>query len=285
MINNIALLSQNVLFKDFIAFWWKLRLEVRKSSKLGPHLGRILLKRSLFSHCEAFDFQVRIARLRKHWCRHSTNFSNCGSACKHCTCWQPRCHNEFLLVGSINALHIKFQGWTFIATFSTAYQQGWIYVQKNLKLSLLKSGYSETVCPDQPENLQNCLSIFFKTVQNVQKHNSIFSSNVEEYHQLALLFQYKRDSGVCAGWFIKMRKAFSTYFPHLFGPKLSITSQHFWNCLLGFETVCPEKDKQTAFYSPLHIKVQIETPFYWSAISHHNSWGNMNVLAGFLASG
>ena len=131
--------------------------------------------------------------------------------------------------------------------------QGWIYVQKNLKLSLLKSGYSETVCPDQPENLQNCLSIFFKTVQNVQKHNSIFSSNVEEYHQLTLLFQYKRDSGVCAGWFIKMRKDFSTYFPHLFGPKLSITSQNFWNCLLGFETVCPEKDKQTAFYSPLSV--------------------------------
>ena len=92
--------------------------------------------------------------------RHSTNFSNCGSACKHCTCWQPRCHNEFLLVGSINALHIKFQGWTFIATFSTAYQQGCPYVQKNLKLSLLKSGYSETVCPDQSENLQNCLSKF-----------------------------------------------------------------------------------------------------------------------------
>ena len=36
--------------------------------------------------------------------------------------------------------------------------QGWIYVQKNLKLSTLKSGYSETVCPDQPENLWNCLS-------------------------------------------------------------------------------------------------------------------------------
>ena len=122
MINNIALLSQNVLFKDLTAFWWKQQLGLRKSSKSSPHLGRILLKRSLFTHCEAFDFQVRIARLRKHWCRHSTNFSNCGSACKHCTCWQPRCHNEFLLVGSINALHIKFQGWTFIATFSTAYQ-------------------------------------------------------------------------------------------------------------------------------------------------------------------
>ena len=39
-----------------------------------------------------------------------------------------------------------------------ALPQGWIYVQKNLKLSTLKSGYSETVCPDQPENLQNCLS-------------------------------------------------------------------------------------------------------------------------------
>ena len=33
-----------------------------------------------------------------------------------------------------------------------------IYVRKNLILSTLKSGYSETVCPDQPENLQNCLS-------------------------------------------------------------------------------------------------------------------------------
>ena len=41
---------------------------------------------------------------------------------------------------------------------------------------------------------------FSKTVyQNVQKHNSIFSSNVEEYHQLALLFKYKRDASVCAG--------------------------------------------------------------------------------------
>ena len=31
---------------------------------------------------------------------------------------------------------------------------------KNLKLSNLKSGYSETVCPDHPENFQNCLSKF-----------------------------------------------------------------------------------------------------------------------------
>ena len=38
-------------------------------SKLGPHLGRILLKRSLLSHCKAFDLEVRIARFRlwKHW--------------------------------------------------------------------------------------------------------------------------------------------------------------------------------------------------------------------------
>ena len=52
----------------------------------------------------------------------------------------------------------------------------------------------------------------------------------------------------------KMQKGFNTYFLHLFGPKLSITSKNFWNCLwvcLGSETVCPEKDRQTAFYSPL----------------------------------
>ena len=30
---------------------------------------------------------------------------------------------------------------------------------KNLKLSTLKSGYFETVCPDQPKNLQNWLSL------------------------------------------------------------------------------------------------------------------------------
>ena len=29
----------------------------------------------------------------------------------------------------------------------------------------------------------------------------------------------------------KMPKDFSSYFPHLFGPKLSITSINFWNCL------------------------------------------------------
>ena len=51
-----------------------------------------------------------------------------------------------------------------------------------------------------------------------------------------------------------MQKGFNTYFLHLFGPKLSITSKNFWNCLqvcLGSETVCPEKDRQAAFYSPL----------------------------------
>ena len=56
----------------------------------------------------------------------------------------------------------------------------------------------------------------------------------------------------------KMRKDFSTYFLHLFGPKLSIKSKNFWNCLwvcLGSETVCPEKDRQMAFYSPLSLYI------------------------------
>ena len=40
-------------FKDFITFSWKNNnLGVCKSSELGPHLGRILLKRSLFSPIE-----------------------------------------------------------------------------------------------------------------------------------------------------------------------------------------------------------------------------------------
>ena len=53
---------------------------------------------------------------------------------------------------------------------------------------------------------------------------------------------------------LKCRRAPTHIFSHLFGPKLSITSKNFWNCLqvcLGSETVCPEKDRQTAFYSPL----------------------------------
>ena len=87
-------------------------------SQLRAHFSTIFGKNETFDvkcglNADHFSSLIR---------RHSTNFSNCGSACKHCTCWQPRCHNEFLLVGSINALHIKFQGWTFIATFSTAYQ-------------------------------------------------------------------------------------------------------------------------------------------------------------------
>ena len=47
----------------------KITTQVRKSSKMGPHLGRILLKRPHFPHCKAFDLQVRKARFRlwKHW--------------------------------------------------------------------------------------------------------------------------------------------------------------------------------------------------------------------------
>ena len=46
----------------------KIMTHVLKSSKMGPHLGRILLKRPHFPHCKAFDLQVRkaIFRLWKH---------------------------------------------------------------------------------------------------------------------------------------------------------------------------------------------------------------------------
>ena len=49
------------------------------------------------------------------------------------------------------------------------------------------------------------------------------------YHQLALCFQYKRDSGV--DLFLKNDRTSAHIFPHLFGPKLSITSKNFGNCL------------------------------------------------------
>ena len=49
-----------------------------------------------------------------------------------------------------------------------------------------------------------------------------------------------------------MRKDFSTYFPYLFGPKLSVTIKFLklYIVCLGSETVCSEKDVP-AFYSPL----------------------------------
>ena len=65
-----------------------------------------------------------------------------------------------------------------------------------------------------------------------------------------MLFQYNRDSGVCAGRFIKMWKDFCTYFPHLFRSK---TVYHKSKCLklsivyLGFETACPEKGQVNGF--------------------------------------
>ena len=57
-------------------FWniilMKITTQVCKSSIMGPHLGRILLKRSHFPHCKAFDLQVRktLFRLRKHCIGH-----------------------------------------------------------------------------------------------------------------------------------------------------------------------------------------------------------------------
>ena len=46
----------------------KITTGVYKSSKMGPHLGSILLERSHFSHCKTFDLQVCKARFhfRKH---------------------------------------------------------------------------------------------------------------------------------------------------------------------------------------------------------------------------
>ena len=60
-------LSWTVILKNFWILM-KIMTHVLKSSKMGPHLGRILLKRPHFPHCKAFDLQVRkaIFRLWKH---------------------------------------------------------------------------------------------------------------------------------------------------------------------------------------------------------------------------
>ena len=56
-------------FKELFRILMKITTQVRKSSKMGSHFGRILLKRSHFPHCKAFDLQVRkaIFCLWKHW--------------------------------------------------------------------------------------------------------------------------------------------------------------------------------------------------------------------------
>ena len=61
------------------------------------------------------------------------------------------------------------------------------------------------------------LKLSIKCSNRIRNINQHFSSNNEEYCQLALRSKYKVD--------------FSTYFPLLFGPKLSTTSENFWNCL------------------------------------------------------
>ena len=102
--------------------------------------------------------------------------------------------------------------------------------KKNWNCLPWNSGYFETVCPGQPENLQNCLSKHKVNIFRAMLKNIINSKKLP-----VLYFLWS-----------KMQKGFNTYFLHLFGPKLSITSKNFWNCLwvcLGSETVCPEKDK------------------------------------------
>ena len=66
-IQSIHELSWTVVLKTF-RILMKITTQVRKSSKMGPHLGHILLKRPHFPHCKAFDLQVRkaIFRLWKH---------------------------------------------------------------------------------------------------------------------------------------------------------------------------------------------------------------------------
>ena len=73
------------------------------------------------------------------------------------------------------------------------------------------------------------------------------------YHQLALCFQYKRDSGV--DLFLKNDRTSAHIFPHLFGFKLSITSKKFWNCLWSIWVlklcVLKRTGKRLFAYSPL----------------------------------
>ena len=73
---------------------------------------------------------------------------------------------------------------------------------------------------------------FLKTVYQIfLKPKSIFVKQCWRMSSTCIALSiWRRLSCVC-GQKPKMPKDFSSYFPHLFGPKLSITSINFWNCL------------------------------------------------------
>ena len=115
------------------------------------------------------------------------------------------------------------------------------------------------------EKIWNCLSSnlgilklsvlinqnIFKTVyQNFQKHKSISFKQCWRISSTRIALSLSRRLRCVCRLKLKMPKDFSPYFPHLFGPKLPITRQKILKLsivYLGFETVCPEKDRQTAF--------------------------------------
>ena len=104
------------------------------------------------------------------------------------------------------------------------------------------------ICPKNSETVytnswvfRNCLSwstrkssklsikIFLKLSIKISRNISqYFSSNVGRISSNHIALSIQRC--VC-GLKPKMPKDFSPYFPHLFDPKLSITSKNFWYCL------------------------------------------------------
>ena len=88
------------------------------------------------------------------------------------------------------------------------------------------------------------LKLSIKCSNRIRNINQHFSSNNEE-KLLVLYFLWPN-----------MRKVPSTYFPHLFGPKLSTTSKisetvyslyGFWNCLWGFWNCLSWKGQANGF--------------------------------------
>ena len=106
------------------------------------------------------------------------------------------------------------------------------------------SGYFETVCPGQPENLQNCLSKHKVNIFRAMLKNIIDSKNCLFY----IFFELKcgRTSAhiVCI---CLVQNCLSQ-------AKISET------VYLGSETVCPKKDRQTDFYSPLYTLLLLLIP-------------------------
>ena len=105
----------------------KVTTQVRKSSKMGPHLGRILLKRAHFSLGKAVDLHVRKAlfRLWKHCLFLNTMMLICGTFLKMRKLYNSRINYSGVKYIVSSVFQLKF-------CFAPSFYQTHVYLGSDL---------------------------------------------------------------------------------------------------------------------------------------------------------